>query len=88
MHARLPTMSRIWVRAIQGGGEWLEAFVVRHDGEGMGVEWCDPGLRTVCELLALRPEVPALKELHPYDVTRQQPADLLLLKLAARSIDA
>jgi hypothetical protein len=88
MNARLPVMSRIWVRAVEGAGEWLEACVVRHAVDGMGIEWCDPGLRAVCELLALRQEVPALKGLHPYDVTRQQPADILLLKLPAKSLDA
>ncbi len=87
MHARLPAMTRIWVRAIEGGGEWLEACVVRHDVDGMGIEWCDPGLRAVCELLALRQEMPALQGLHPYDVTRQQPADILLLKLPSRSFE-
>lgn len=88
MNARLPVMTRIWVRATEGGGEWLEACVVRHDGDGMGIEWCDPGLRAVCELLALRQEVPALAGLHPYDVTRQQPAHILSLKFPPKPVEA
>jgi hypothetical protein len=87
MHARLPAMTRIWVRATEGGGEWLEACVVRHAVDGMGIEWCDPGLRAVCELLALRQEEPALRGMHPYDVTRQQHADIVLLRIPSRSLE-
>jgi hypothetical protein len=51
---RLPMLSCVLVRAVEGSGDWLEACVVRHDAAGMGLEWLDPGLRSLSALLALR----------------------------------
>ncbi len=50
---RLPVLTCVSVRAMSGS-EWLEACVVRHDSAGMGLEWLDPGLRSLSALLALR----------------------------------
>ena len=51
---RLPLLTCVLVRAVQGSGDWLEACVVRHDAAGMGLEWLDPGLRSLSALLALQ----------------------------------
>lgn len=40
---RLPLLSRTWLCARDGAAEWFEAFVVRHDAAGMGLEWLEPG---------------------------------------------
>lgn len=53
---RLPVLTCVSVRAMNGSNEWLEACVVRHDNAGMGLEWLDPGLRSLSALLALRRE--------------------------------
>lgn len=52
---RLPVLSRVAVRARDGDGTWLEGCIVRHDAQGMGIEWLDPRLRSVCALLACAP---------------------------------
>ena len=44
--ARWPEFSRVSLRIKEGSGDWLEALVVRHDRNGVGVEWLDPGTRT------------------------------------------
>lgn len=54
--ARLPILSCVFVHVLDGPTQWLEACVVRHEDEGMGLEWLDPGLRPICALLALRHE--------------------------------
>jgi hypothetical protein len=51
---RLPVLTCVALRAMNGSNEWLEACVVRHDNAGMGLEWLDPGLRSLSALLALR----------------------------------
>jgi hypothetical protein len=51
--ARLPLLSCVFVHVFEGPTDWLEACVVRHDEEGMGLEWLDPGLRAVSTLLSL-----------------------------------
>jgi hypothetical protein len=53
---RLPLLSCVFLHVAAGPGEWLEACVVRHDEEGMGLEWLDPGLRAVSTLLSLHRE--------------------------------
>jgi hypothetical protein len=55
--ARLPILSCVAVHVLEGPTQWLEACVVRHEDAGMGLEWLDPGLRTLCGLLALRREI-------------------------------
>jgi hypothetical protein len=52
--AKLPILSCVLVHVLDGPTQWLEACVVRHDDEGMGLEWLDPGLRPICALLAMR----------------------------------
>ncbi len=51
--ARLPPLSRVSVRPRTRAGEWLDGWVVRTDGTGVGIEWLDPGLRAVSALLSL-----------------------------------
>jgi hypothetical protein len=51
--SRPPLMSRVAVRPLNAASEWLEASVVRHDATGVGLEWLDPGLRSVSALLVL-----------------------------------
>jgi hypothetical protein len=55
--AQLPLLSCVFIHIHEGPDEWLEACVVRHDDDGMGLEWLDPGL-AVCGLLATQREVP------------------------------
>lgn len=51
--ARIALLSRISVRPRTRAGEWLDGWVVRADGGGVGIEWLDPGLRAVSTLLSL-----------------------------------
>ena len=51
---RAPLMSCVLIRVVGGTSDWLDACVVRHDANGMGVEWIEPGVRSVSALLALR----------------------------------
>jgi hypothetical protein len=55
--ARLPLLSCVYLHVHDGPTEWLEACVVRHDEDGMGLEWLDPGL-AVCALLATQSDAP------------------------------
>jgi hypothetical protein len=55
---RLPLLSHVAIRLEHGDGAWLHACVVRHDAQGLGVEWQNPGLRAVAELLARRRQSP------------------------------
>jgi hypothetical protein len=54
----LPLLSKVWVRA-RATSDWIEACVVRHDTDGMGIEWIEPGIAPVVALLAMRPARPA-----------------------------
>lgn len=51
---------------------WIEAYVTRDDPAGLGLEWIDPDLQSVCALLALSTRYItslqhfATKELHRY----------------------
>ena len=51
---RAPLHSCVLIRMVGGTSDWLDACVVRHDANGMGVEWIEPGVRSVSALLALR----------------------------------
>lgn len=51
---RAPLLSCVLLRMVGGTSDWLEACVVRHDTTGMGLEWIEPGVRSVSALLALR----------------------------------
>jgi hypothetical protein len=51
---RAPLLSCVLVRMVGGTSDWLDACVVRHDATGMGLEWIEPGVRSVSALLALR----------------------------------
>lgn len=49
-----PTLlSRVSVRPVSPGGEWLDGWVVRIEPRGIAVEWLDPPLHSVAVLLAL-----------------------------------
>jgi hypothetical protein len=52
--SRPPLRSHVSVRPLNAASDWLEACVVRHDAAGVGLEWLDPGLRSVSALLARR----------------------------------
>jgi hypothetical protein len=54
MAVDLPEMSRIWLRHARGSGNWLPAYVARSDRDGLGIQWCEPGDKTLNHLLALR----------------------------------
>lgn len=56
--SRPPLLSCVAVRPLNATGEWLEACVIRHDAAGVGLEWLDPGLRSVSALLAMGRDVP------------------------------
>lgn len=51
---RAPLLSCVLIRMVGGTSDWLDACVVRHDENGMGLEWIEPGVRSVSALLALR----------------------------------
>lgn len=51
--SRPPLLSCVAVRPLNAAGEWLEACVVRHDASGVGLQWLDPGLRSVSALLVM-----------------------------------
>jgi hypothetical protein len=50
---RFPMLGRISVRPLAWREEWLDACVVRADGDGIAVEWLDPGEPAVASLLCL-----------------------------------
>jgi hypothetical protein len=50
----LPLFTRVSVRALSQPGEWLDACVVRSEGDGIAVRWLDPGLRPISSLLPPR----------------------------------
>jgi hypothetical protein len=52
--SRPVALSRISLRLIARTGEWLEACVVRVEDGGFAVEWLDPGMQAVADLLSLR----------------------------------
>ena len=56
--SRPPLLSRVAVRPLSAASDWLEACVVRHDANGVGLEWLDPGLRSVSALLAIGRDAP------------------------------
>jgi len=64
--AKLPVLTRLWVRPLTTAGDWLEACVVRIDDKGVGLEWLDPGLAPLAALMASRHElgVHATRQLH------------------------
>lgn len=51
--ARPTLLSRVSVRPVSPGGEWLDGWVVRIESRGIAVEWLDPPLHSVAVLLAL-----------------------------------
>lgn len=51
---KLPLMSRVSVHLCGTSEELLDAWVVRVEDQGMGLEWLDPGSDTVPALLSLR----------------------------------
>ncbi len=59
MPSDLPEMSRVWVRHARGFGQWLPAYVARLDRDGLGIQWCEPGVKTLNQLLASRRPVHA-----------------------------
>lgn len=54
----VPLLSRIALRPLVKGGDWLDACVVRLESSGLALEWLDPGLHPVSALLALRRDAP------------------------------
>ena len=56
-----PVLSRLSVRALVGGGAWLDAVVVRVANDGLGIEWLEPGLHSVAALLSLRRDEPVAR---------------------------
>lgn len=51
--ARPTMLSRVSVRPVSPGGEWLDGWVVRIESHGVAVEWLDPSLHSIAVLLAL-----------------------------------
>lgn len=51
---KFPLFSRVAVHPVACDGEWLDAWVVRVEGNGIAIEWLDPGLRAISGLLAMR----------------------------------
>jgi len=56
--ARPTLLSRVSVRPVSPGGEWLDGWVVRMEARGIAVEWLDPPLHSVAVLLSLREPAP------------------------------
>jgi hypothetical protein len=54
--AHLPVQSRIVLKPLVPGADWIDACIVRTDGRGAGIEWMEPALRSVSTLLAMRNE--------------------------------
>ncbi len=51
--ARKPALfSRVAVRPVEGTGDWIEAWVVRAEMLGIGLEWIEPASKAVVSLLA------------------------------------
>jgi hypothetical protein len=46
--------SRVCIQPVAGAGEWLDAWVVREDDDGVGVEWLEPGSDLALELISAR----------------------------------
>jgi hypothetical protein len=44
--------SRVALRPVENSGDWIEAWVVRADERGIGVEWLEPASREVVALLS------------------------------------
>lgn len=80
--SRPPLRSYVAVRPLNVASDWLEACVVRHDAAGVGLEWLDPGLRSVSALLSIgrdatvvtRPETGAWMRNPPRNPEAGQPA--------------
>ena len=53
--ATLPLLSRVSLRPLTSGSEWLEACVVRVERRGIALEWLEPGLQAVATLMSMRP---------------------------------
>ncbi len=51
---KIPVHARVSVQLIARAGESLDALVVRVENTGVGLEWLDPGLRSVSALLSFR----------------------------------
>lgn len=51
--ARPTLLSRVSVRPVSPGGDWLDGWVVRIEPRGLAVEWLDPPLHSVAVLLSL-----------------------------------
>lgn len=58
---RLPVLSRMVLKPLLPGADWIEGCVVRTEWRGVGVEWLDPSLRSVTALLSLRSAAPELE---------------------------
>ncbi|HXR52701.1 MAG TPA: hypothetical protein VN762_11230 [Steroidobacteraceae bacterium] len=74
-----PVLSQLSLRPLVGGGEWLDALVVRVASDGLGIEWLEPGLHAVASLLALRRNEPVAHALrhgnvHPLKLIPQRRA--------------
>ena len=51
---RLPRFSRIAVRVLATPSYWVEAWVVRSEADGIGIEWLEPGSQMVLEMMFLQ----------------------------------
>lgn len=47
-------LTRVAIRPIEGASDWIEAWVVRTDERGLGLEWLEPASRAVVALLSGR----------------------------------
>lgn len=49
---RLPLLTRVFVRPVASATEeWLGAFIVRTENDGVGLEWLEPGLKPIAMLV-------------------------------------
>ena len=50
----LPRFSRIAVRILATPSYWVEAWVVRSEADGIGIEWLEPGSHMVLDMMLLQ----------------------------------
>ena len=50
--ASIPLLSRVSVKAVSSGNEWLDSYVVRAEEGGVALEWLEPGMGPLTTFLA------------------------------------
>lgn len=56
---RLTRFSRIAIRSLSSDTNWIEAWVVRTEADGAGLEWLEPGSQMALELMQTQRRVRA-----------------------------